>query len=301
MTGAERDKATGRIAGANRTIVTAAQLRECALGKRAIEYRVSAGRLHVVFRGVYSFGCGELPPLGRELAALLACGEKSFLSHRSGAFVWGLIEHAPEVVEVTVVGRPCASRDGLRVHRVQDIDTRELRRREGLWVSSPSRVCLEIAATSPSDLPDVIDEGIAKRIVSKGELEVLLARHRGRRGAARLAAILGDESAMTITRSRAEKAMLKLVRDSRLPLPEVNVRLGPYKPDFMWRSHRLIVELDSHGFHGGPVAIQNDRDKDLFYRDARFDVLRFLRAHVIYEPAMVLVRLARALALREPE
>ena len=82
-----------------------------------------------------------------------------------------------------------------------------MRRREGLWVSSPSRVCLEIAATSPSDLPDVIDEGIAKRIVSKGELEVLLARHRGRRGAARLAAILGDESAMTITRSRAEKAI----------------------------------------------------------------------------------------------
>ncbi len=73
-----------------------------------------------------------------------------------------------------------------------------------------------------------------------------------------------------------------------------------YKPDFMWRSHRLIVELDSYGFHGGPDAFQNDREKDLYYRDAGFDVLRFTRAHVVYEPTVVLVRLAQALALRAP-
>lgn len=296
MTGAERDRAAGRIAGANRTVVTAAQLHECDLGRRAIEYRLLAGRLHVVFRGVYSFGSGELPPLGRELAALLACGERSFLSHRSSAFVWGMVERAPEVVEVTVVGRPCASRDGLQVHRVREIDRRELRRREGLWVSSPARVCLEMAATAPAELPDVIDAGLANRRLNRRDVEAVLGRHRGRRGAARLAAILGDESAMTITRSDAEKAMFKLIRDAGLPMPEVNVRLGPYRPDFMWRSHHLIVELDSYGFHGGPGGFQNDRDKDLFYRDAGFDVIRFTRAHVVHEPMRVLVRLVRALA-----
>jgi very-short-patch-repair endonuclease len=296
-----RDLAASRIAAEQRTILSTEQLAECGLGKDAIARRVESGLLHPEFQGVYSLGCGELPPLAREQAALIACGENSFLSHLSSAFVWGLRESAPADVEVSIVGRCCGTRKGLRVHRLQAVDRRELRRREGLWVSSPSRVCLEVAATSPSDLPSVIDEGLGKRLLSKREVEEVLARHRGQRGAARLAAILGDESAMTITRSKAEKAMLKLIRDARLPLPEVNVRLGPYKPDFMWRSHRLIVELDSHGFHGGPAAIQNDRDKDLFYRDARFDVLRFLRAHVVYEPAMVLVRLARALALREPE
>jgi very-short-patch-repair endonuclease len=291
-----RDLAASRIAAGQRTILSTEQLVECGLGKDAIARRVESGLLHPEFQGVYSFGCGELPPLAREQAALIACGEKSFLSHLSSAFVWGLRETAPVDVEVSVVGRGCGTRKGLRVHRLQAIDRRELRRREGLWVSSPARVCLEIAATSPADLPEVIDAGLAKRLLNRGEIEVMLARHRGQRGAARLAAILGDESAMTITRSRAEKAMLKLIRDARLPVPEVNVRLGPYRPDFLWREQRLIVELDSYGFHGGPVAIKNDRDKDLYYRDARFDVLRFLRAHVVYEPAMVLVRLARALA-----
>jgi len=300
VAGAEGDAAAGRIAATQRTIVDAEQLHACGIGKRAIEYRLAAGRLHVMFQGVYSFGCGELPPLALEQAALIACGEKSFLSQLSSAFVWGLTPQAPAVVDVSVVGRSIASREGLRVHRIREIDRRELRRREGLWVSSPPRVCLEVAATSPSDLPGVIDEGLAKRLLSKREIEQVLRRHRGRRGAARLAAILGDESAMTITRSRAEKAMLKLIRDGRLPIPEVNVRFGPYKPDFLWRSHKLIVELDSHGFHAGPRAFQNDREKDLYYRDAGFDVLRFTRAHVIYEPAIVLVRLVRALDRRVP-
>jgi very-short-patch-repair endonuclease len=94
--------------------------------------------------------------------------------------------------------------------------------------------------------------------------------------------------------------VLKLIRDSGLPHPVVNGRLGPYKPDFMWPREKLIVELDSYPFHAGPGGFQNDRDKDLFFRDAGFDVLRFVRAHVVREPARVLVRLAQALARRAP-
>ncbi len=297
MTGmrAERDLAASRIAAVQKTLLTTEQLDGSGLGNDAVTYRLKTGRLHVVFRGVLSMGCGELPPLARELAALLACGKHSFLSHASAAFVWGLRETAPADVEVSVVGRCSGSRNGMRVHRVREIDRREVRRYEGLWLSSPARVCLEVAATSPSDVPGLIDAGLGNRRIKKHDLEAVVSRHRGHRGVARLEALLGDESAMTITRSRAEKAMLKLIRDARLPVPEVNVRFGPYQPDFLWREQRLIVELDSYGFHGGPMAFQTDRDKDLFYRDARFDVLRFTRAHVVYEPAMVLVRLARAL------
>lgn len=85
-----RDLAATRIAASQRTMVSVAQLAECGMGKDAIAHRVRSGRLHPEFHGVYSVGCGELPPFARELGALLACGERSFLSHRSAAFVWGL-------------------------------------------------------------------------------------------------------------------------------------------------------------------------------------------------------------------
>jgi very-short-patch-repair endonuclease len=292
-----RDQAAARIAARQRTMVSAAQLSACGMGRDAIAYRVNTGRLHPEFHGVYSFGCGELPPLAREEAALLAFGEGAFLSHRSAAYVWGFRKAAPAPVEVSVEGRGCRRRDGLVVHRIHAIDRRDVRHHEGLWVSSPARAVLEVAAVAPGELSDVIEAGISSRVLDRRELERVLARNRPCRGAARLAALLGDETAMAITRSRAERAFLKLIRDARLPFPEVNAPFGPYVPDFMWRRERLIVELDSPTFHGGPRSFQNDREKDLFYRDADFDVLRFTREHVVHEPAMVLVRLAKALAL----
>jgi very-short-patch-repair endonuclease len=291
-----RERAVARIAASQRSLVTTEQLAECAMGKDAVAHRVKSQRFHPVFHGVYSVGCGELPPLARELAALLAVGAKSFLSHQSAAFVWGLRKSPPAEVEVSVVGRCCESRKGIRVHRIQAIDKRELRRHEGLWVSSPARAVLEVAAgASPNEIADLVDAGVSGRRFTPVEVKALLRRHRGRRGAARVAAVLGDESAMAITRSRAEKAFLQLIRESGLPMPEVNKPLGRYVPDFMWREQRLIVEIDSYGFHGGPGGFQNDHDKDLFYRGAGFDVLRFTRHHVVHQPPMVLVRVAQAL------
>jgi very-short-patch-repair endonuclease len=285
-----------RVAARQRTLVTTEQLTACGMKKNAVAHRVKSGWFHPVFHTVYSVGCGELPPLALELAALLACGKGSFISHRSAAFVWGLVKVAPPQVEVSVVGGGCRSRDGLRVHRIQAIDRRELRKHEGLWISSPARAVLEVAGdASPNEIADLVDAGVAGRQFKPAELNALLRRHRGRRGVARLAGVLGDESAQAITRSRAEKAFLKLIRESGLPMPDVNQPLGRYVPDFMWREQRLIVEIDSYGFHGGPGGFQNDHDKDLFYRGANFDVLRFTRHHVVYQSPMVLVRVVQAL------
>jgi very-short-patch-repair endonuclease len=293
---AERDHAASRIAATQKTLLTTEQLSACGLGDDAISYRVKAGRMHLEFRGVYSWGCGQLPPLARELAALLACGERSFISHRSAAFVWGMRKTPPAEVEVSVVGREAKSRAGIRVHRIRAIDKREVRREQGLWVSSPARTVLEVAAAGTGDeLVEVIDAGLAARRFKPRDLHVVLERNRPCRGAARLAEVLGDETAMAISRSRAEKALLRLIRDARLPVPETNVPFGQLEADFVWRSERLIVELDSVTYHSGPGVFQRDREKDLVFRDAGFDVLRFTRWHVIHEPAMVLARLVRAL------
>ena len=304
LTGIRRggDLTASRIAARQKTLITTGQLVACGLSDDAVAYRLATGRLHVIFRGVYSVGCGELPPLALELAALLACGERTFLSHRSAAFVWGLLKTRPAEVEVSVVGRCCKSRVGLRVHRLQSIDRSERRRHDGLWIGSPARTILEVAATASVDeVAEVVNEGHGLRLFTPRELEAVVRRNRGRRGVARLAEVLGDEDATTITRSRAERAFRKLIRDACLPPPQVNQPLGRYVPDFMWREQRLIVELDSYTFHGGPVGFQNDREKDLVYRDAGFDVLRPTRDHVVHQPARVLVMVVRALARRSPD
>lgn len=294
-----RDKAVTQIAGGQRNLIGTEQLFECGLGKDAVARRVRAGWLRLVFQGVYSVGSGELPPLALEFGALMSCGKGALVSHRSAAFVWGMRKNPPPEVEVSVVGLGCRSRKGMRLHRIRALDKRDLRRHEGLWVSSPARVVLEIAAVGSRDeLVDVIDQGLALRRFTARDLKDVLARNRGRRGAARMAEILGDETAMAISRSRAEKALLRLIRDARLPMPETNVKFGRFEADFVWHQERVIVELDSPTFHSGPGAVERDREKDFLFRGAGFDVLRPTRRHVVYEPTRVLVLLARALARR---
>ena len=100
----EWDAAIAALAGRQRTLLTHGQLLAIGCSRRTIAHWVDRGRLHPVFHGVYSVIRGELPPLGREQAALLACGKRAFLSHRSAAGVWGLVPKLPFEVEVSVVG-----------------------------------------------------------------------------------------------------------------------------------------------------------------------------------------------------
>jgi very-short-patch-repair endonuclease len=205
----------------------------------------------------------------------------------------------PAEVEVSVVGFGCRARKGMRVHRIQAINRWELQREQRLWVSSPARAVLEVAAVGTRDeLIDVIDAGLALRRFTARDLKEVLARNHGRRGAGRLAEVVADGTAMAISRSRAEKAFLRLIRDARLPMPDTNVRFGRFEADFVWREQRLIVELDSATYHSGPGVFQRDREKDLVFRSAGFDVLRPTRAHVVYEGPRVLVLVVQALARR---
>src|SRR5947209_16973689 len=100
----EWDAEMAVLAGGQRTIVTHDQLLAIGCGRRTIARWVRSGRLHPVFHRVYSVVNGELPALAREQAALLVCGERSFLSHHTAAAIWGLQRMFPREIEVSVVG-----------------------------------------------------------------------------------------------------------------------------------------------------------------------------------------------------
>jgi very-short-patch-repair endonuclease len=297
VTQVSRDEAVAALAGAQKTIVAHEQLLAHGCTRRVIAHWVNRGRLQVVFPGVYSVVRGKLPPLAREQAALLAVGERAFLSHETAAGVWGLARTLPRQVEVTVVGRYRGSSEGIKVHRIKEVDRRELRRHQDLWVSSPARAVLEIAAiASDKELTHAIDEGLARRLFSSRELDEVLARHRPCRGSARLAAILGDPTATAVSRSKREKRLLRLIRDAGLPMPETNVPFGRFELDFFWRREGLVVEVDGETFHRSPGAVGRDREKALAVKAAGLEMLRFTGEHVLKRAWMVVATIAGELA-----
>jgi len=112
----------------------------------AIERRLATGRLHPIHRGVYLVGHPVPPRYAAEMAALMACGEPAVLSHFSAAALWELHSHPAGIdVCVTVPPRRRIERPGIEVHRVA-LASSDVRRRHGLWLTSPPRTVLDLAA-----------------------------------------------------------------------------------------------------------------------------------------------------------
>ncbi len=76
----------------------------------------------------------------------------------------------------------------------------------------------------------------------------------------------GDDEKRDRTRSELERDFLGLCRDHGVSAPEVNVRVGRYLVDFLWRNSRLVVETDGYVSHRGRAAFEDDRQRDLQLR-----------------------------------
>jgi hypothetical protein len=99
------------------------------------------------------------------------------------------------------------------------------------------------------------------------------------------------------TRSDLEGDFLRLCRRHGIPAPEVNVKLGRWTVDFLWRRQGIAVETDSYAYHRGQVAFQDDRARDLELRRRGFAVHRFSESQLNDRPADVVADLRAALAL----
>jgi very-short-patch-repair endonuclease len=98
------------------------------------------------------------------------------------------------------------------------------------------------------------------------------------------------------TRSDLERDFLGLCRRHRLPPPEVNVRVGRFLVDFLWRDQRLAVETDGYRYHRGRQAFEDDRARDLELRARGFEVIRLSETQVAEEPRSVAETLRPILA-----
>ena len=82
------------------------------------------------------------------------------------------------------------------------------------------------------------------------------------------------------TRSSLERRFLRICAEYRLPQPEVNVRIGPHRVDFLWRDQRLVVEVDGYRYHSDRAAFEADRARDRELGRRGFRVMRFADAEL---------------------
>jgi very-short-patch-repair endonuclease len=254
-------------------LVTHRQLLGLGLSKSAIGRAVRAGRLHVVFRGVYLVGHAVPPPFALELAALLACGPTAALSHRTAGALHHILPSWTGPVEVTVPDRRCRPRPRLRPH-LAPLPSQDVTITLGLRLTTPARTLKDLAA--------VLDPQPLERATNEAEVLDLIAPPEDKRG---------------VPRSEAERKLQCLLRRAGLPPTATNVQVLGHEVDALYAQHDLILEVDGYAFHRTRRAFEQDRRRDAELVAAGYRVMRVTWRQLTHQPEALTARLGAALAI----
>jgi very-short-patch-repair endonuclease/predicted transcriptional regulator of viral defense system len=278
------------IAAKQHGVVTRAQLLAAGFGPDAVTSWLRAGRLYKLHRGVFSVGYLSPSPYAPMMAAVLACGPRSAISHASAATLWEIAGCAPNRVEVTTTDK--RSHRGIAVHWTRRLTSDDITTRHNIPVTTLARTLVDLASTLDARaLARALNEARIKHRLRDATLQRTLAALPTRKGSARLRVLLEPNDAPT--RSALEDRFLELVARHGLPRPEVNQSVGGYEVDMLWREARLIVELDGRRYHH--TRFEEDRERDSELTAAGYRVMRITWRRVVESPAREAARLARML------
>lgn len=226
------------------------------------------------------------------MAAVLACGDRAVLSHLSAAALWGLLRPEDGPIDVSIPSRSGRRpRSGIRLHRCTSLSTDD--RAPLVGVSEQRR---------PASPLVTVRRGIPVTSVPRTVDDLRRARYpahwlrRARRQAELAGYRLRSDTPKRRTRSDLEDDFLTFLRRYRLPLPEVNVKVGRWEVDFLWASASLVVETDFYDYHRGETSFEDDHQRDMDLRRDRLTVLRYTGAQLRGYPAEIAAELGEELA-----
>jgi very-short-patch-repair endonuclease len=280
-----------RIAERQHGNVTRAQLEAIGLTRNEIDERHDQGWLIRRHTGVYAVGHVPRTRESRWAAAVLALGVWAVLSHRAAGALWELLSgtSVTEVIVPTAAGH--RRRDGIVVHR-QRLPETHVTIHRGIPVTTPIRTLLDLASVlSLNALAKCFEQAQVRLHVPPAPLAAEVISRPRHRGNAKLRRILLGAVDPADVRSVLELRFLRLCAAYGIPRPQVNARIGPWTPDFLWPERRVIVETDGYEFHRTAAAQRRDAAKDEFFSSEGFTVVRLTWADVTERPPQTAARI----------
>jgi very-short-patch-repair endonuclease len=288
-------------------VVSRDQLRGLDFSEAKIDHAVSVGHLHRIFRGAFALGHRGVGWRGEMLAAVLASGQGSVVSHGTAAYLLGLWERKPRLIDVIAPVEAARKIPGIRRRHTPPPLSCDRRLHQGIPCASPSRTIVDVAgAVGEMSLRRTIEQAAVRRVLDVAEIDAILAGPR-RRGSRRLRAVLDDwrrYAPGTPLRSVMEAKLLPLLSQYDLPAPECNAKLRigreTFEVDFFWRRERLAVETDGGRFHDNPEAAKRDLDRNRRLPAAGYRIWRLVWDDLEQRPAATMRTLSRLLAGFDP-
>ena len=160
----------------------------------------------------------------------------------------------------------------------------------GIPVTTVARTLLDLAAVLPPPrLERAINEAELRHLTDTVPLAALVERHPHRPGMPMLRAILAELTVRaTKRRSDLEDLFRAFLRRTALPTRELNAAVlidGTWiEVDCLWRTERVLVELDGHAFHATRAAFESDRARDRRLQANGWRVVRVTWRQIHDEP-----------------
>lgn len=266
-----------QVADAQDGLIRTEQLSALGFSSAALARRVKYGRLHPVFRGVYAVGRSGLSQRGEFRAAALAIGADAVVSHFACAAHYAVWKGNTKPIDVTVPRR-LASRTGIRVHCVPELPETAITVHDGLRVTTPERMIIDLAAKMYSQrrFRRLVHECEVRELTDPDRLRLEIARCGRRPGVPRVLAEISDGAFPT--RSGDEDDLVVILRANNFPRFVTNAR-PPGTPawvevDVLFPEQRLVIELDGGPWHKTGFRRELDAYKSGVLDDAHYSVLR---------------------------
>ena len=301
-----------RIAARQHQLVTRAQLDEVGMTRAMIRSRILHGVLVPVHRDVLRLA-GVRPTWHQAaLAATLASGPGSVISHRAGARLlrldgpWHLAD-----VEVSVL-RPRSGAPSLAtIHQTSRLPACDATSVGGVPVTTPARTLIDLASVAArSDLEAALDAALRDGVVREAFLRWRLHEicGQGVAGSTTLHELLGpDPLRRHQVDSWLEARALELFAERGLPSCECQRHVRPddgrlMRLDFCFVGGAVVVEVNGHATHSTRRQRQRDHERANRLALAGVVVLQFTYEDVTERPehvVAVVVAAVRAAALRK--
>jgi very-short-patch-repair endonuclease len=275
-------RAVMALAADQHGVVARRQLIAMGISRRAIDHRLRRGRLHLVFRAVYAVGRPALTRYGLWMAAVLACGEDSALSHGSAAALAGFGGEGDQI-EVSVARD--VRLDGIRAHVRRSFHDLSTTIDRGISVTAPIQTLIDMAPQRDvAELARAVNEADRLDAIRWDELQAGLETMAGQPGVAKLRSVLAG---FTLTDSELERMFLPVARAAGLAHPLTQHKLDGFRVDFYWPDLGLVVETDGLRYHRTPATQARDLRRDQVHTAAGRTPLRFSHWQIAHEPRRV--------------
>jgi very-short-patch-repair endonuclease len=272
------------------------------LSNGSIAEWTAAKRLVRVHPGVYRVAGAPITREQSLLAACLAAGTDSAVSHRSATHEWAMHQF-PGIVEIVTPRAQWPRLHNVRVHRSNDLRAWHVTQRHGVPITKPLRTLVDLGQSARWAVPDALEQGLADRLFSLKAADAALEEfsRKGRTGIGIFRRAV-DERVLGegIPDGLLEPRFARLVRQHDLPMPTFQYNVAPgIRVDFAYVHQRIVIEVDGYATRRTAKAMTSDLDRQNRIVQLGWTVLRFTWWQVVKQPeqvaAAILVTLSSAL------